>query len=136
MAGTSVNLSNSLLDSIFNGADRVAPSNVYVSLHTADPGLTDATAGANELSGGSYARQDSGNSWTQTDNDTRTSNQELNFDMTGVAGTTVRYFALWSSASGESGLLASAQLGSDVTFQSGDTITFASGAIHWDVVNN
>ena len=136
MAGTSVNLSNSLLDSIFRGADRTAPANVYVSLHTADPGLTDASASANELSGGSYARQDSGNSWVVTDDDTRTSNTELNFDMSGVGGTTVRYFALWTSASGSSGLLASAQLGSDVTFQTGDTITFAVGAIHWDIVNN
>ena len=42
------------LDAIFNGTTLTALSNRYLSYHTADPGAT----GANEVSGGSYARQD------------------------------------------------------------------------------
>ncbi|MCP4129310.1 MAG: hypothetical protein GY878_03630 [Fuerstiella sp.] len=132
MAGTSDNLSGDILDAIFNGTNLVAPSNVYVSLHTGDPGTTDVAAAANEVSTGSYARQDSGVSWVQTDADTRTSNVELNFDMSGSTGATLTHFALWSTASGASGLLASAALTSNVTFAAGDIVTFASGAIVWN----
>jgi len=132
MAGTSDNLSGDILDAIFNGTNLVAPANVYVSLHTGDPGTTDITAALNEVSTGSYARQDSGVAWVQTDADTRTSNVELNFDMTGSTGATLTHFALWSTASGASGLLASADLSSSVTFAAGDTVTFASGAIVWN----
>ena len=42
-----------ILDHIFNNADAPSVTAVYVSLHTGDP----ADTGANELTGGSYARQ-------------------------------------------------------------------------------
>ena len=132
MAGTSNNLSAGILNAIFNNEDLAAPSNVYVSLHTSDPGVTDVSAAANEIATGSYTRQDSGVNWTKTDDDTRTSVAELNFDMTGTTGATLTHFALWSTASGSTGLLASAPLSSNVTFAAGDTVTFAPGAIVWN----
>lgn len=43
---------NKILDAIFNSAAFSITGDAYVSLHTASPGTT----GANEASGGSYAR--------------------------------------------------------------------------------
>ncbi|PTM61903.1 phage tail fiber protein [Phreatobacter oligotrophus] len=48
---------NKILDLLFRGVAFTAPSRVWISLHTADPGLT----GANEVTVGNwpaYARQD------------------------------------------------------------------------------
>jgi hypothetical protein len=45
-------LEDLILDKVFNNSDFTI-SNLFVSLHTADPGET----GGNEVTGGSYARQ-------------------------------------------------------------------------------
>lgn len=46
-------LRDKLLDHVLKGAAFTQPTNVYISLHTSDPGTT----GASECTGGSYARQ-------------------------------------------------------------------------------
>ena len=53
MAEMSNYLENELYDHVCRGASFTAPTNIYVSLHTADP--TESGSGT-EVSGGSYAR--------------------------------------------------------------------------------
>lgn len=45
-------VANEILDAIFNNGSFALGGDPYISLHTGDPGAT----GANEVSGGSYAR--------------------------------------------------------------------------------
>jgi hypothetical protein len=53
VTGLSAYLRTALLDEVLRATDFVAPTTVYLALHTGDPGIT----GANEVTGGSYARQ-------------------------------------------------------------------------------
>lgn len=55
MARLSTTAANGVLDAIFNGTswNPLSSGDPYISLHTGDPGTT----GANEVVGGSYARQ-------------------------------------------------------------------------------
>src|SRR5262245_47463038 len=46
-------LAGKVIDHILRNQAFTPPTNVFLSLHTADPGLT----GTNEVTGGSYARQ-------------------------------------------------------------------------------
>lgn len=79
-----------ILRAVLN-AESFSVSTVYVALHSGDPGET----GANEVSGGSYARQSavfspvSNNEW---DNDN-------NIDFTGMPATTVDHVSLWDASS-------------------------------------
>lgn len=54
MAGFTDTLENAILNHVFRNTAYTAPTTVYLSLHSADPGETGA--GASELSGGGYAR--------------------------------------------------------------------------------
>jgi hypothetical protein len=66
MAAFSNYLENKLIDHVFRAATFTKPTNLYVSLHTADP--TDAGSGT-EVSGGAYARAQlnpSDTNWTAT----------------------------------------------------------------------
>lgn len=53
MAGMSTYLAGKVIDHILRNQAYTPVATVYLSLHTADPGLT----GTNEVTGGSYARQ-------------------------------------------------------------------------------
>ena len=62
----------------------------YASLHTADPG----TNGANEVTGGSYARK--AVTMAAASNGTRAASNQPVFDV--PAGTTVAYIGLWNNS--------------------------------------
>jgi hypothetical protein len=82
---------NRILDALFNNT-ALAVAQPYVSLHTADPGET----GANEVVGGSYARQAASfgaASAGQVQND-------ANIDFSGMPPVTVVGFAIWDALSG------------------------------------
>lgn len=53
MPSFSTYLGNALLNEVLRNTGYTPAATVYISLHTADPGLT----GASEVSGGAYARQ-------------------------------------------------------------------------------
>jgi len=53
MADKSTYWRNAVIDTMTTGGSGITAITPYVSLHTADPGLT----GASEVTGGSYARQ-------------------------------------------------------------------------------
>lgn len=118
-------LGNKVLDKIFSGTDFTAPSNVYVSLHTADPGLT----GASECSGGSYARVAvvQGGFGTAVskavDNDSSITFPSLSADI----GTATHWGLFDASSSGN--FLMGGELSGSVSLTSGNVYEFVAGAL-------
>lgn len=114
MALASTTAANQALDSLTGGATNVA---AYVSLHTASP----STTGANETSGGSYARQSC--SWNAASSSSKTNSSSLTFSTGGV--TAITHFGTFSaSTSGTYGI--GGALTASVTAAS---ITVAAGAL-------
>jgi hypothetical protein len=124
-----------LLDYIFNGTSMTAaPSNIYISLHTADPGSDGQTS--NEATGSGYARKSTAASdWAAaTDNDPSlmTNSNAITFaTATGdwSSGTNFTHAGFWSSLSGtsESDFLGRIQLTTPTAVTNGDTAEFAAG---------
>lgn len=96
---------NALLNQLLRGVDFTAPSRVYVSLHTADPGLN----GANEVATvdwPAYARQDPSAGDNVEDGFTAPSGKatdnakEITMPaMNGESAITVTHFAVWDASS-------------------------------------
>lgn len=79
-------------DSALNDAvNGIATNATWISAHTADP----STTGANEVTGGSYARQQT--TWGSASSGDRTGS-EVSVPI--PAGTTVTHWGLWSAQSG------------------------------------
>lgn len=94
----------------------------YLSLHTADPGTT----GANEVSGGSYARQ--AITWNAASGGTQTSSNGQTFaGMPAVSGNL--WIGLWGASS--SGTFYWGDPNSAVTgpVVSGNSVVFTSGSV-------
>jgi hypothetical protein len=82
---------NQILDMILKNESITPPAVLYLSLHTGIPGET----GANEASGGSYARKSI--SWNAANSKQSTGPvTQIQFD--GMPACTVTHFALWSHA--------------------------------------
>jgi len=68
---------------------------VYISLHTGDPGTT----GANEVTGGSYARESAAFSQASSNPTTASNSGAVQFTQATGAWGTVTHFGIWSAAS-------------------------------------
>lgn len=101
--------------------DYILTGTTYVALHTADPGET----GANELTGGSYARQTV--TFAAASSGSKATNAALTFS--GMPACTVTHVCVWSAVSGGNCLVISSALAPSKTFGAGDTATVASGAL-------
>lgn len=115
-------LEDKVLDHCLKGTAFTAPTNVYVSLHSADPGET----GANEITAGanSYARQLATSSFAASSGGSKVSNADLTWlDMPAV---TVTHFAIWDALTTGNCLFVGA-LGASKTTQAGDTFKILSG---------
>lgn len=130
-------LENSVLDLFFNATtwndiaenDTTSPAtNLYVSLHTADPGEA-GTATTNETSYTNYARvavaRTSGG-WTVSGN-SATNVAAVTFPACGVTGATITHFGIVSSASGAGTLYFSGTC--SLVVSNGVTPEFAIGAL-------
>jgi hypothetical protein len=84
-------LGNKLLDLVLRNTAYTPPTTVYMSLHTADPGLT----GASEVTGGSYQRQSV--TFAAASNRSAASNADVTF--TGMPACTLTYIGLWDAQS-------------------------------------
>ena len=102
-------LENKILEHTLKNTAYTSPTNVYISLHTAD--VTDAGNGA-EVSGGSYARNSAA----------------VNFAAATASWGTVTHFGVWD-ASTSGNLLYHGALTASKTVASGDTLSFAIGDI-------
>lgn len=119
MPGFSNTLENSVLNKVFRNTD-FSVTSWYVSLHTADPGDT----GANEVTGGSYARQSVSfavASGGATENSTAVS-------FTNMPAVTVTHVGIWNAATGGTFIIGG-PLSSPLNVPSGGTVNFAIGSI-------
>jgi hypothetical protein len=104
---------NTVLDWLLTGT-------TYLSLHSADPGET----GANEIAGGSYARQ--AITFATASSGTKATNVASTF--AGMPAVTVTHTCIWSAVSSGNCLFISNALSPSKTYGAGDTATCASGA--------
>ncbi len=121
--GASTYLANNLLDHVLKTASFPQPTNVYASLHSADPGTT----GASELSGGAYARVQH-NTWNAAASGSATNSGLITFPTATADWTQATHFGLWD-ASTAGNFLGGGALDTAKTVQNGDTAEFADQAL-------
>lgn len=105
---------NSLMEHLFR-------SQVYISLHSSDP----AGDGANEISGGSYARQTL-MQFTQAKNGEKASSKDLMFE--DMPKTAVTHIGVWDKPTGGN-LLWGAELLAKKNVDEGDTFKVGAGRL-------
>jgi hypothetical protein len=108
-------------------ADVLVPltSNVFVSLHLADPGNT----GANEVVGGAYARQGPVPFTNAGFNPTVASNNAiLTYPVATANYGTINFFGLWTAASGGN-FLGSGPVGFPIPINQGDSARFYANTL-------
>jgi len=115
----STTLKDGVLGAILN-ATAYSEADLYLSLHTADPGST----GANEATGGSYARQAIPK--VAPSSGTYTSDAAITF--ASMPAGTFTHVGLWDAATAGNYIDGDA-LTASKTVDAGDTIQFASGAL-------
>jgi hypothetical protein len=100
-------------------------TSAYVSLHTADPG----DSGANEISGGAYARQGAVTFSNAGNNPTVASNSAIvTFPVATGAWGTITHFGVWSAATAGT-FRGSGAVATPKAVNNGDTARFAAGAL-------
>jgi len=110
---------NELLDALLNNGSFAGGATVYVSLHTADPG----EAGANEVAGGSYARQASGGFAAAASG---TTDNDAIIDFTLMPAETMTHAGIWDAVTAGNFLVGGA-LAAGKTTNAGDTFRIAAG---------
>lgn len=115
-------LRDKLLDHVLKGAAFTQPANVYVSLHTGDPALT----GANEVVGGSYARQLADTKFAAPAGGVKATNADIEFPSMPAA--TITHAGVWDAASAGNFLTGGALVASKIV-AGGDAFRFASGQL-------
>jgi hypothetical protein len=98
------------------------PTNIYISLHTADPGLT----GASEVAGGSYARQIANTKFTGASGGSNPSNVDIDF--AAMPAATITHVGIWD-ASAAGNFLQGGALSASKTTNAGDTFRLPSGQL-------
>jgi hypothetical protein len=123
---------NDVVKLVFNGTafSWNANSDVYLSLHTSDPGESGSQT-SSECSFGSYARQavarNSGG-WTVS-GDQATNAATISFPECTSGSETVSHFAIGTAVSGTGQLIYKGALTASRSVSSGITLQFAAGAI-------
>lgn len=105
------------------GAILVTSTTYYLGLNTGDPGTT----GANEVSGGSYARQSI--TFGAASGGSVASNTAQSFTSMPAESGGIGYFSVWTASSGGTYLEGGTLSGLSGSLPSGITISVASGAI-------
>lgn len=129
MAALGAHYKDFVLNWMLNNAAVTRPTAWYISLHTADPG----TSGANEVSGGSYARQkanadDTG--FAPASGGTASTDAAVSFTgMPAVGSPGVQYVGVWDHASStdDVNFICGGPLAAAKIVNAGDTFTLASG---------
>lgn len=128
MAGLSQYAQQELLDHILKTGAYTPPTNIYVALFTAPPS---DTGGGTEVVGGNYGRIVC-NGWdaaTAASPSLAHNTAAINFATPSAGWGLVTHFALFDAISGGTNLLGWGALGTPKTINSGDTVSFAAGAL-------
>ena len=114
---------NSLLDAIFNQTNYTAPTAIYVSLHSSDPGAT----GAGEITAGenAYARQAATTAFGDASDKAVDSTPDLTW--TNMPSVTVSHVGIWTAETSGT-YLGGGALAASKTVGAGDTFKIASGS--------
>lgn len=115
-------LEDKLLNHVFKNTAYTSPATTYLALFTADPGEANTTA-ANEVSGGSYARQ--AITWGTVSSGSLSSGADINF--TNMPAVTVTHVAIYDSSSGGTNMLWYGALSASKTVNLNDTFSILSG---------
>jgi len=127
MAGFSNYLEGLFMDWLFEGSAIATKANVYVSLHTGDPGDT----GANEKAvAGSYARVTAAPASWQGTEGARENSAEIAFPAASADWGTITYFGLWDAASAGN-FLGGGSLSLQKLVYNGDQLKFTSGNLDY-----
>lgn len=113
-------LETEILDHVFANNAYTSPTNVYVSLHTANP---DEDASGAEVSGGGYARQAA--SFAVSGN-TATTDAAVEYPTATAGYGTVTHVGVWDAASAGN-MLAYAALTASKTISTGDVFRIPTG---------
>ena len=137
-------LENKLIDHVFRGTAYTAPGTIYVALFTS--ACSDA-AGGTEVSGGSYARPaitSSGSNWANTQasgtgvssgtSGTTSNSGVINFATPSAGWGAVTHWGLYDALT-SGNLLVCAALSTAKTINSGDSVSFAAGALTVQIDN-
>lgn len=122
--GLKATVANSLLDALFRATNYTAPTEIWIKLHTGDPGAagTSNAAGETTRKQASFAAASSG---------AITTNADLTW--TNVSNTeTVSHWSAWD-ASTAGNFICSDDLASAKALTAGDTFTIASGDLDVNV---
>jgi hypothetical protein len=122
MSAASDYLEDKLLDHSLGTASFTAPSTVYVGLHTGSPG--DANDGANEVSGGSYARQSA--SFSASSSGSASTSATITFPAATASWGTISHISIYD-ASSAGNLLFHGAVTTSKSIESGDTFQISSG---------
>lgn len=145
MAAASDYLENKMVDHIFRAQTFAAPTTLYISLYTGAPS---DSGGGTEVSGGSYARvsvtcslanwagtQGAGTTVASSGSSGTTSNNNaITFPTSSASWGLCTHFGIHDAASAGN-LLFEGALTSSVTIGSGETRSFAAGALTVQVDN-
>lgn len=116
---------NSILNMVFNNTAFTELATVYISYHSADPGLN----GANEVTGNGYARVAvNAGGWDAVASKATQNTNSITFPTASGNQGNVTHVGVWDAASGGN-FLWGAALTATVTVNSGNTPQFASGAL-------
>ena len=124
-------LDHTLLVAVYNAASFTGGLKVWVALCTTTPTVANTGSTIVEPVGGSYARVDSTGLWDTATIGTPTTTQNNSaIDFITATGSwgTINSFALLDASSGGN-MLAFGTLSANKTVDSGDTVSFASGAL-------
>jgi hypothetical protein len=110
-------LANSLLDAIVNNTSYALGNNPWVALHTGDPGTT----GANEVTGGSYARQQVNFNAAAS----KAAKNAASFSFANMPAATVTHISLWSAETVGTFLIGGA-LSESIVVAGGGTATLSA----------
>lgn len=120
--GLKASVRNSLVNALVRQTNYTAPTAVYASLHTADPGDT----GASEANYTSYARIVCTTLFAAASSGSSTTNATITFVTSSGGSNTVSFCGLWDAVTAGNWLGGGA-LTANKTIASGDTASFATG---------
>ena len=123
MAEMSNFLENELYDHVLRNASYTSPTNIYMSLHTADP--TDAGTGT-EVSGGSYAR--TAVTMGAPTNGSGTNSSDVQFPQCTSDWGSVTHIAIWDATTAGN-MLFHTPLDTTKNITTGDVFKIASGSL-------
>jgi hypothetical protein len=118
---------NQVVEATFGTGSVTPASNLYVSLHTADPGEA-GTQPTNEATYGGYARQPiaANTGWTIV-NDNAVNAADINFPEATSGSETATHFAIGQNVSGAGEILYFGALSSSVAVSTGVTVKITAG---------